>query len=149
MSGERGGSQTSAGVGGDYGGNSGNAGQSSGGGGSQNAGGGGSSYPDNTQTLPAGITNVVHTQGANTGDSSLTISYTAPPLAYLCVNASTPANGNSLAWATAFTELQSALTNITIFDGDINTAGDNGDNSFHVVRGSCPARQRQKPFSMV
>jgi predicted outer membrane repeat protein len=128
--GGRGGSQTGGGIGGNTGfgavgsgsaGNGGNGGQSGGGGGGgyygggggdQSSGGGGSSYPDNTQPLPAGIANVVHTQGANTGAGSLTISWAAAatPPTRLYVNASTTGTADGLTWATAFTDLQAALT---------------------------------------
>ena len=74
-------------------------------------GGGGSSFPD-PANLPAGITNVVHTQGANTGDGSLTISYTAPATAptRLYVKANATGTKTGLDWANAFTDLQDALT---------------------------------------
>ncbi|TAE26478.1 MAG: hypothetical protein EAZ91_17635 [Cytophagales bacterium] len=94
------------GGGGGYFGGGGGAASSARDNGGPGGGGGGSSY-----TSPS-ITSFSHTQGANTGDGSLTLSYVIPPPppTRLYVNAAATAPGDGLSWATAFPDLQQALT---------------------------------------
>ncbi len=75
-------------------------------------GGGGSSYPD-PNNPPVGIANVDLLRGTNSGDGSLTISYTTPAAApaRLYVNVAQTTNpGNGLTWATAFPTIEQATT---------------------------------------